>query len=383
MRHLKPFSIALLTAPAALGCLLLIDGPTTPQMEPTTSYIVQGDSTGTVAKLVAGFGGTVTHELEIIDAVGASLTDEQIRLLRGLPQLRVHPNWQAEVAKKGGKKGGGNNTLTDPDSVYPTMVGADLLHAQGTTGTGVTLAVIDSGMSNHAWVTHSDSMQWRLLARYNAIADRMDRLGDEDPVIYGVYSGNDSNGHGTHVSSIAFSTNTTEFDPNTGEYSGLYHGIAPGSEVVSVKAFDRDGLGTYADVIRGLEWVVTNRDFYGIRVLNLSFSADPRSYYWDDPLNQAVMAAWQAGIVVVASAGNNGPDPMTIGVPGNVPYIITVGAMTDHYTHPNENHSDDQLASFSSAGPTHEGFVKPEIVAPGGHMLGMVPYSAKLAGRLS
>ena len=73
---------------------------------------------------------------------------------------------------------------------------------------------------------------------------------------------------------------------------------------------------------------VTNRSRYDIRVVNLSFSAPPQSHYWDDPLNQAVMAAWQAGIVVVASAGNRGPDPLTIGVPGNVPYIITVGAMS-------------------------------------------------------
>ena len=52
---------------------------------------------------------------------------------------------------------------------------------------------------------------------------------------------------------------------------------------------------------------VENKDTYNIRVLNLSFSAPPQSYYWEDPLNQAVMAAWQAGIVVVAAAGNTGP----------------------------------------------------------------------------
>jgi subtilisin family serine protease len=89
------------------------------------------------------------------------------------------------------------------------------------------------------------------------------------------------------------------------------------------------------------------------------------------------MRAWQAGIVVVASAGNTGPDPMTIGVPGNTPYIITVGAMTDNYT-PGDP-TDDVLASFSSAGPTAEGFVKPEIVAPGGHLLGMMDKESKLA----
>ncbi len=108
-----------------------------------------------------------------------------------------------------------------------------------------------------------------------------------------------------------------------------------------------------------------------IRVLNLSFSATPQSYYWEDPLNQAVMSAWDAGIVVVAAAGNSGQDPMTIGVPGNVPYIITVGAMSDNYT-PADG-IDDILASFSSTGPTVEGFVKPDVVAPGGHMMGLMP----------
>ena len=101
-------------------------------------------------------------------------------------------------------------------------------------------------------------------------------------------------------------------------------------------------------------------------MLNLSFGAAPQSYYWDDPLNQAVMAAWRAGIVVVASAGNDGPDPMTINVPGNVPYVITVGALTDSNTP--YNYADDKLASFSSTGPTYEGFVKPELVSPGGHI---------------
>ena len=108
---------------------------------------------------------------------------------------------------------------------------------------------------------------------------------------------------------------------------------------------------------------------YAIRVLNLSLGAPARSRYWDDPLNKAVMRAWQSGIVVVVSAGNSGPLPQTVGVPGNVPYVITVGAMTDNYT---TSKNDDRLASFSSTGPTFEGFVKPDLVAPGGHVWGFM-----------
>ena len=85
-------------------------------------------------------------------------------------------------------------------------------------------------------------------------------------------------------------------------------------------------------MIRGIDWVINNRTQYAIRVLNLSLGAPAHSRYWDDPLNKAVMRAWQSGIVVVVSAGNSGPLPQTVGVPGNVPYVITVGAMTDSYT---------------------------------------------------
>ena len=130
-------------------------------------------------------------------------------------------------------------------------------------------------------------------------------------------------------------------------------------------------------MIRAIDWVVANRRKLRIRVLNLSFSAEARSHYWDDPISQAVMVAWQKEIFVVAAAGNRGPDAMTIGVPGNVPYVMTVGAMTDSFTPADP--SDDKLATFSSAGPTYEGFVKPEIVAPGGHMRGLVQGNSALA----
>ncbi|MDX1563745.1 MAG: S8 family peptidase, partial [Gammaproteobacteria bacterium] len=152
---------------------------------------------------------------------------------------------------------------------------------------------------------------------------------------------------------------------------GRFVGVAPGANLVAVRAFDAQGAGRYIDVIKAIGWIIAHRDEFDIRVLNLSFSGDTVSEYWADPLNQAVMRAWQHGIVVVAAAGNSGPELATIGVPGNVPYIITVGAMTDNYTPLDE--SDDALASFSAAGPTLEGFVKPEVVAPGGHIWGLMP----------
>src|SRR5205085_11830969 len=100
---------------------------------------------------------------------------------------------------------------------------------------------------------------------------------------------------------------------------GGYLGIAPRANLVIVRAFNGTGAGRYVDVISGLNSIVAAKQKYNIRVLNLSFGAPPHSYYWNDPLNQAVMAAWRAGIEVVTAAGNEGPKPMSIDVPGNVP----------------------------------------------------------------
>ena len=134
----------------------------------------------------------------------------------------------------------------------------------------------------------------------------------------------DDNGHGTLVASIIKNSKKNA--------NNMFFGVAPDAVIIPVQVLGEDGSGSYSNVIAGIQWVIDNKDKYNIRVMNLSLSAPPQSYYWDDPLNQAVMRAWQAGIVVVAAAGNGGPDPMSIGVPGNNPYVITVGAITDAYT---------------------------------------------------
>jgi len=145
--------------------------------------------------------------------------------------------------------------------------------------------------------------------------------------------------------------------------------VAPDVNLVVVKAFDIEGHGDFLDIVRGIQFVVDNREALNIKVLNLSFSARPRWHYWLDPINQAVMKAWASGITVVAAAGNEGPDAMTIGSPGNLPYLITVGAVTDSWTV--NTRDDDYIPDFSSRGPTPNAHIKPDIVAPGGHMTGL------------
>ena len=141
---------------------------------------------------------------------------------------------------------------------------------------------------------------------------------------------------------------------------GKWRGVAPGAKLVSVKVAGPDGSTDVSVVIAALQWVVTHRAQYGIKVLNLSFGTDSLQPYAIDPLNAAVERAWAAGITVVVSSGNRGPG--TINKPGDDPFVITVGAVDVHQT---VDRKDDEVAPFSSSAITQDGFAKPDIVAPG------------------
>lgn len=236
---------------------------------------------------------------------------------------------------------------------YSQVSGAEALHRHGVRGGGVTVAVLDSGLWDHPNLLKDSQGKDRIKARYDAINHSEGDVFDES-------------GHGSHLTSILAHSGETL---SRGAATGGYKGVAPDVSIVAIKAFDESGQGGLLDIVRGVQWAVDNRQKYGIRVLNLSFSARPRWPYFLDPINQAVMRAWAAGITVVAAAGNSGPDPMTVGSPGNLPYIITVGAVTDSWTA--NTRADDYVPDFSSRGPTPEAHIKPDIVAPGGHMTGL------------
>ncbi len=326
-------------------------------------YLVRADSTESASTLVVAAGGVVVERFEIIDAVGARLRDNQRLVLEADPRVRgVFAD--AAIGLLSARE----------DSHYPRQVGARRAHDAGLTGRGVTIAVLDTGLWESRETWEDARGRKRVRATFDAtqpfwrMFDNDDDCDDDDEDDCRRHTVDDWNGHGTHVTSIMAGSGKLD--------SGAYNGIAPNAKIVAVKAFEADGTGTYFDVIRAIDWIVRNRRRHDIDILNLSFGAPAASHYWDDPVNLAVMAAWQRGITVVTAAGNGGPGPMTVGVPGNVPYVITVGAYTDNFTP--DDPSDDRLARFSAAGPTIEGFVKPDVVAPGGHMLGAMPPDAWL-----
>lgn len=296
----------------------------------------------------------------------AKTTDFKISFQSPVSGEPSSPLSQSEFTLKASFVGGCSTDLVPgyesnhEDFYYNRVAGIEALHRQGITGKGVTVAVIDSGLWEHDALVRDTGGKSRLLARYDALSNR------EDAEVV------DESGHGTHISSIIVNSDPTTVN---GRPTGTYKGVAPDANLVVVKVLDRDGLAHVLEIVRAIQWVVDHREEYGVRVLNLSFAQTPRWPFWEDPVNQAVMVAWDQGIAVVAAAGNEGPDEGTIGSPGNLPGIITVGAVTDSWT-PNTR-DDDYIPDFSSRGPTPTGYVKPDIVALGGHMTGLIhPESA-------
>lgn len=186
-------------------------------------------------------------------------------------------------------------------------------------------------------------------------------------------SATDQYGHGTHVTGIiAGNGNKSTGGPNFYTIKG----IASNVNVVNLRVLDQNGSGTDSQVISAIQTAIQLKSQYNIRVINLSLGRAVYESYTVDPLCQAVEQAWQAGIVVVVAAGNDGRNNSagtngygTINAPGNDPYVITVGAMNTLGT---PSRSDDIIASYSSKGPTmYDHIVKPDLVAPGNQIISL------------
>jgi len=328
--------------------------PATASLVPVR-VIVQGASVEDAAAAVRANGGLVTAEVGIINSVVAEVPQGSLARLAEMPGVvRVTPDRSVETS--------GNQV----DVEFPKAIGVKEVWEAGNLGAGVTVAFLDTGIDPTLRELRRPpgGRGNRILAYYDVLSGK---LYEGRRVLR---SPRDPNGHGTHLAGIV---GNSRYERQDGEYRG----IAPAANLVAVRVLDETGTGTYSDVIQGIDWVVQHKDEYNIRVLNISMHASVCAPYWADPLNLATMAAWQAGIVVVASAGNLGPDPLSIGVPGNTPYIITVGAFSDNRTP--EDFSDDYIPEFSAAGPTYDAFVKPDLIAPGAHVISLMRARTYLA----
>jgi serine protease AprX len=223
-------------------------------------------------------------------------------------------------------------------------------------GDGVGVAVIDSGITS--W---HDDLNLPTGGYGRRVVHFKDFTTTGSPNVWTPTVPSDPYGHGTHVAGIIAGSG---FDSD-----GRRTGVAPGVHLVGLKVLDGDGNGYVSDVIAAIDYAVAIKDTYNVRVINLSVGAGVTESYWLDPLAQAAKRAVDAGIVVVASAGNLGLNAEGesqyggITSPGNAPWVLTVGASSHQGT---ARRSDDVIGGFSSRGPTWIDFAaKPDIVAPG------------------
>ena len=311
---------------------LLSEARSKPHTDLTVIVRERRPHTSDAEDLVRALGGHVVVELPIVKGFTASVPASGVDDLLSAPAvLKAWPDGDIHMdgaPNLDGYDGKGANQIWRQAIDLPKD-----FRTGGPTGKGATVALIDTGVSK------STDLGNRVLARVDLTPD---------------HDGYDRYGHGTHMSGLIAGDGTLS--------GGKWEGAAPRANLVSIKVAGWDGSTDVSVVLAGLQWVVTNRSKYNIRVLNLSYGTDSAQSYRKDPLDFAVERVWFSGIFVVGAAGNRGPYTGTIDKPGDDPYVLTVGAADLRGT---IQPGDDLVASFSSRGPTQDGVAKPDIVAPG------------------
>ncbi|MEU1081737.1 S8 family serine peptidase [Streptomyces sp. NPDC005908] len=205
------------------------------------------------------------------------------------------------------------------------QIGAPDAWAAGGTGTGVRVAVLDSGVDT----THPDLAD-RIVASRSFVPG-------EDVV--------DRNGHGTHTASTAVGTGAAS--------GGKERGVAPDADLLVAKVLGDSGSGAVSGIIAGMEWAARAQH---AKVISMSLGVSGW-HTQDDPMSQAVnRLSAETGALFVVAAGNDGPGPHSLAAPGTADAALTVGAVD----------SADRLAEFSSAGPRmNDDALKPDLTAPG------------------
>jgi len=246
------------------------------------------------------------------------------------------------------------NTTPAINAPYAWSLGLD--------GSGAVVAVIDSGIVERKSLTSVNKSD---LSKFGTGGDN--RVVFRKSWIKDGLGSDDGFGHGTHVAGIIAGSGFNS--SGEGNFQTL-QGIAPNAQLIDLRVLDANGEGVDSDVISAIQTAIQLKSKFNIQVINLSLGRPVYESYTVDPLCQAVEAAYQAGIVVVVAAGNDGRDNSagsngygTITAPANDPYVITVGAMRSMGT---PSRTDDLIASYSSKGPTViDHIAKPDIVAPG------------------
>ncbi len=280
---------------------------------------------------VGHFG--VRHRYRVIDGFAARMNERQIGALARNPVIASIE--EDSVATKANDGAQDAFAVSEARLDHPPLDGSADGNVATYSAVDLVAAVIDTGID----VGHQDLNEGKV-------------IGWRD-IVNGQPSPYDDDGHGTHVAGTIAGDGDARPDH-------LYEGVAPGAALVGVKVLDRNGNGTEAGVIAGIDWAVANRALFGIEAINISLGIAGCSN-GADALSNAANNANAAGIVTVVAAGNEGGGTCTIGSPAAATGVLTVGNMVDFGASP-----PGYIQNFSSSrGPTADGRVKPDVSAPG------------------
>ena len=283
---------------------------------------------------------SMKRTLGVVDGVAVKIRARKLAMLMKDKNLIITPDVPVKVSSYSSTQlwpyeTGASRTWSGWDALDPSTV--------------PTIAIVDSGIQSYR-----TDFAYRVRAKVNFTTLPNNSSGD-------------GRGHGTFVAGIA-----------AGAADG-YTGTTPQADLVSLDVMDDSGVARTSDVIAACQWILANKNTYNIRVANFSLHSAMKTNFFRDPLDQAVEKLWFGGVVVVAAAGNYGTGDTPSDVPyapGNDPFVITVGAADIGGT---LDRNDDVTAPWSAYGRTKDGFMKPDLVAPGRYMVGPVPSSSTLA----
>ena len=195
------------------------------------------------------------------------------------------------------------------------------------TGKDITVAILDSGINQHDDIENSRIIKFKDFVDYK-------------------HSYYDDYGHGTFVSGIIAA-------------NGKIKGIAPEVNLVVLKVMDKDGNASSENLLEALTWLVLNRNELEINIVNLSLGI---KLYNDERITQKINLLIEDGVVVVVSAGNEGPHEGSILYPGTIPDTLTVGYVNNQSTY---SIFDDTIALSSGKGLNKDNSCKPDLVTLG------------------
>ena len=317
---------------------------------PSKSFrvIVQGRigrSTADVASATKYAGGSVKRQFRSISGVAATMSGGQLVALAKNGKILAITS-DVSVGGEAYEDAEMWRQSTHVDSLWGQLdpVTGSLLAPQAPA-----IAVVDSGVD----ASLVDSFGKRVVKQVNLSSLAPNATGDDQ-------------GHGTMVAGVAAGA-----DP-------AIPGVAQNAPIVSLRTANANGESRTSDVIAAADWIKANATAYNIRVANFSLGAAATSSFRFDPLDRAVENLWFRGIVVVASAGNDGVAGGEVDMshaPANDPFIITVGAVDQQQS---SDPQDDVRAAWSSYGHTMDGFMKPEVMAPGRFLIMPVPENATI-----